>query len=62
MEARDEIVRQAEAFFQKAREEKGEDTAIGFPDTAYYLPMANALMGLEVVTGEDGAWRRRQVP
>ena len=48
-----EIARQAEEFFQKARGEKGEDTAIGFPDTAYYLPMANALMGLEVKTVGD---------
>ena len=46
----DQIVRQAEEFFQKAREEKGEDTAVGFPDTAYYLPMSHALMGLEVTT------------
>lgn len=45
-----QIARQAEEFFQKARAEKGEDTAIGFPDTAYYLPMVNALMGLEVKT------------
>jgi acetyl-CoA synthase len=45
-----DIVTQAETFFEKAREEKGEDTKIGFPDTAYYLPMAHALMGLEVET------------
>ena len=45
-----DIFQQAEAFFNKAREEKGEDTAIGFPDTAYYLPMSHALMGLEVTT------------
>jgi acetyl-CoA synthase len=45
-----DFVRQADEFFQKAREEKGEDTAIGFPDTAYYLPMANALLGLEIKT------------
>jgi len=44
------IVQQAEAYFERAREEKGEDTRIGFPDTAYYLPMAYALMGLEVQT------------
>jgi len=45
-----DIVRQAEEFFEKAREEKGEDTKIGFPDTAYYLPMSHALMGLDVTT------------
>jgi acetyl-CoA synthase len=46
----DDIVRQAEAFFEKARQEKGEDTQIGFPDTAYYLPMSHALMGINVTT------------
>ncbi len=45
-----EVVRQAEEFFNKARTEKSEDTPIGFPDTAYYLPMANALLGLEAKT------------
>ena len=45
-----DIVRQAEEFFQKARAEKSEGTAIGFPDTAYFLPMANALMGIEAKT------------
>lgn len=44
------IVSEAEEFFKKAREEKGESTPIGFPDTAYYLPMNHALMGLEVKT------------
>ena len=44
------IVQQAEEFFEKAREEKGEDTPIGFPDTAYYLPMIHALLGLEIET------------
>ncbi len=45
-----ELVRQAEEFFAKAREEKGEDTKVGFPDTAFFLPMANALLGAEVKT------------
>jgi acetyl-CoA synthase len=48
-----ELVRQAEAGFEKARESKGEGVAIGFPDTAYYLPMAYALMGLEIKTLGD---------
>ena len=43
-----DIVKQAEDFFEKAREEKGEQTKIEFPDTAYYLPMAHALMGINV--------------
>jgi acetyl-CoA synthase len=42
------IVGQAEAEFAEARESKGEDVAVGYPDTAYYLPMAYALMGLKV--------------
>ena len=45
-----ELVRQAEEFFAKAREEKGEDTKVEFPETAFYLPMANALLGAEVKT------------
>jgi len=45
-----ELVRQAEAGFEAARESKGESVAIGFPDTAYYLPMAHALMGLQIRT------------
>lgn len=44
------IAKQAEEFFEKARQEKGEDTAIGFPDTAYFMPMSYALMGIEVTT------------
>lgn len=48
-----QIVGEAEAFFRKAREEKSEETPIGFPDTAYFLPMANALLGLEAKTVGD---------
>lgn len=47
------IAREAQDRFERARAEKGEGTAIGFPDTAYYLPMAYALMGLEVKTVGD---------
>jgi len=43
-----EIVAQAEKEFAEAREANGDDAAIGFPDTAYYLPMSHALMGLKV--------------
>ena len=42
------IVKQAEETFAKAREDKGEDAAVGYPDTAYFLPMSYALMGLKV--------------
>ena len=45
-----EIVKQAEADFERARESKGEDAEVAYPDTAYYLPMAHALMGLNVQT------------
>ncbi len=45
-----EIVGQAEAMFERARQEKSEDTRIEFPDTAYYLPMAYALMELKIET------------
>jgi len=44
------IVGQAEEMFERARSEKGEDTKIEFPDTAFYFPMANALTGAKVET------------
>jgi len=42
--------KEAEDLFNKAVEDKGEDQKVEFPETAYFLPMANALMGLEVKT------------
>ncbi|MBL7156647.1 MAG: hypothetical protein ISS92_00645 [Candidatus Omnitrophica bacterium] len=45
-----ELVKQAEEFLNKALEEKGKDQKIEFPETAFYLPMANALLGAEVKT------------
>ena len=44
------IVKEAEDFLMKAIQEKSADTKIGFPETAFFLPMANALLGLEVKT------------
>ena len=44
------IAREAEEFLNKALKEHGPDTKIGFPETAFFLPMANALLGLEVKT------------
>ena len=44
------VVSQAEEAWSKARESKGEDAKVEFPETAFFLPMANALMGLEVKT------------
>src|SRR4030042_790490 len=51
-----ELVRQADEFFAKAREEKGEDPKVEFPDTAFYLPMAHALLGAEVKTVGEMKW------
>ncbi|OPZ88291.1 MAG: Carbon monoxide dehydrogenase/acetyl-CoA synthase subunit alpha [bacterium ADurb.Bin429] len=45
-----DIIAEAEARWLAARESKGEDTRIEFPETAFYFPMANALMGIEVKT------------
>jgi len=45
-----EIFNQASGSLNKAIQEKGPDTKIGFPETAFYLPMANALLGAKVET------------
>jgi acetyl-CoA synthase len=47
------IVKEAEDFLNKALKEKGEEQAIEFPETAFYLPLAYALLGLEVKTVKD---------
>ena len=44
------ITKEAEDFLIKAIQEKSADTKIGFPETAFFLPMANALLGVEVKT------------
>ena len=44
------ITKEAEDFLNKAIKEKGPDTKIGFPETAFFLPMANALLAAEVKT------------
>jgi len=44
---------EAEELYGKALEDKGADQKIGFPETAYFLPMANALMGIEVKILDD---------
>jgi len=43
-----EIYRQAEEFLEKSIKEKGESCEVKFPDTAFYFPMAYALLGEEV--------------
>jgi len=48
-----EIFKQASDFLNRAIKEKGENTKIGFPETAFYLPMANALLGAKVETLKD---------
>ncbi|OGX39740.1 MAG: CO dehydrogenase/CO-methylating acetyl-CoA synthase complex subunit beta [Omnitrophica WOR_2 bacterium RIFCSPLOWO2_01_FULL_41_12] len=48
-----EITKLAEEFLQKAIKEKGPNQKIGFPETAFYLPMANALLGAKVETLKD---------
>ncbi|KPK97461.1 MAG: bifunctional acetyl-CoA decarbonylase/synthase complex subunit alpha/beta [Omnitrophica WOR_2 bacterium SM23_72] len=48
-----DIFQQASQFLDKAIKEKGADCQIGFPETAFYLPMANALLGAKVETLKD---------
>jgi len=48
-----EIYKQASDFLNKAIKEKGDGQKVGFPDTAFYLPMANALLGARVETLKD---------
>ena len=48
-----EIFKQASDFLDKAIKEKGEKQKIEFPETAFYMPMANALLGAKVETLKD---------
>ncbi|MFH1678028.1 MAG: CO dehydrogenase/CO-methylating acetyl-CoA synthase complex subunit beta, partial [Candidatus Omnitrophota bacterium] len=47
------IVKEAGEFLNKSILEKGQAQKIGFPETAFYLPMAYALMGIEAKTLKD---------
>lgn len=47
------IVEECEAFLNKAIQEKGMDQKVEFPETAYFFPMANALLAAEVRTVGD---------
>jgi acetyl-CoA synthase len=47
------IVAEADAYLQKALAEKGADTPVAFPNTAYYLPVILGMMGHEVQTLGD---------
>ena len=42
------IVGEAETMLQQALTEKGPDTAVAFPNTAYYLPLILGMTGREV--------------
>ena len=46
-------VKEAEEKLDRLIEEKGPDQTIGFPNTAYYLPLILALLGIEVKTLAD---------
>ncbi len=48
-----DIYKQASDLLEKAIKEKGESQKVAFPDTAFYLPMANALLGAKVETLGD---------
>ena len=50
----DKIAWEAEELLKKALAEKGRDQKMAFPETAFYLPLANALLGLEARTISDG--------
>ncbi len=47
------LVRETDALLQKALKEKGPDTKVGFPNTAYYLPTILGLLGRKVETVGD---------
>ena len=47
------IVKEAENFLVRAINEKGESQEVGFPETAFYLPLVYALLGAEVKTLGD---------
>jgi acetyl-CoA synthase len=44
------IVHEAELMLERALEEKGPETPVSFPNTAYYLPMILGMTGAEVNT------------
>jgi acetyl-CoA synthase len=50
----EKIVSAADGYMAKAIKEKGATQALAFPETAFYLPLANALLGIEAKTLEDG--------
>jgi len=49
-----EWVARAESMLDRAISEKGGDAAVGFPDTAYYLPVIHSFTGEKVQALADG--------
>ncbi len=47
------LVTEAEVMLEKALAEKGPDTPVSFPNTAYYLPLILGMTGIEVETLEQ---------
>lgn len=43
-----EILKQAEDFLARAIAEKGADSPVGFPNTAYYLPVIYSMLGAKI--------------
>lgn len=48
-----EIFKEASSFLDKAIKEKGPQTKVGFPETAFYFPLANALLNAKIETLKD---------
>ena len=44
------LVAEASAMLEKAIADKGEEAEVAFPNTAYYLPVINGMLGREVST------------
>jgi acetyl-CoA synthase len=42
------LVTEAEIMLNKAMEEKGSETPVAFPNTAYYLPLINGMTGTQI--------------
>ena len=47
------VLRSTEALYKQILNERGTDTPISFPDTAYYLPLAYGFMGEEAARLND---------
>ena len=47
------LVAEAEQMLQQAIAEKGADTPVAFPNTAYFLPVINGMLGWEITTLGD---------